>query len=179
MSYVQLQGKLRCHSRARVRALGPAPCATPSPWGLSCHSLPEEEQISPFRPPVNTTCFIFSLTGALTEKTTLGATPVPRDTLPSRDTSVRSLTQEKKLPVGNAASSTPSVPMKEKVGDLCFCHLDSVHVLVHSLWLGDFLLQCHTVMSLFQDFFSPTVFMLPSPRCMVEHGRREANSVGL
>nr|XP_002188030.4 mitochondrial antiviral-signaling protein [Taeniopygia guttata]XP_030126341.3 mitochondrial antiviral-signaling protein [Taeniopygia guttata] len=53
--------------------------------------------------------------GALMEKTTLGATPVPRDTLPSRDTSVRSLTQEKKLPIGNAASSTPSVPVKEKV----------------------------------------------------------------
>ncbi|NWZ73464.1 MAVS protein, partial [Acrocephalus arundinaceus] len=49
------------------------------------------------------------------EKTTLGATPVPRDTFPSRDSSVKSLTQEKKLPIGNRASSTPSMPTKEKV----------------------------------------------------------------
>ncbi|NXB81245.1 MAVS protein, partial [Donacobius atricapilla] len=49
------------------------------------------------------------------EKTTLGATPVPRDTFPPRDTSVKSPTQEKKLPIGSAASSTPSVPTKEKV----------------------------------------------------------------
>ncbi|NXX26030.1 MAVS protein, partial [Nicator chloris] len=49
------------------------------------------------------------------EKATLGATPVPRDTFPSRDTSVKSLTQEKKLPVGITASTTPSEPTKEKV----------------------------------------------------------------
>ncbi|NWT75454.1 MAVS protein, partial [Prunella himalayana] len=49
------------------------------------------------------------------ETATLGATPVPRDTLPSRDTSEKSLMQEKKLPLGNRASSTPSVPTKEKV----------------------------------------------------------------
>ncbi|NXO24823.1 MAVS protein, partial [Cisticola juncidis] len=48
--------------------------------------------------------------GALMEKTTLGATPVT-----PRDTSVKSFSQEKKLPVGNTASSTPSVPTKEKV----------------------------------------------------------------
>ncbi|NWU21819.1 MAVS protein, partial [Dyaphorophyia castanea] len=53
--------------------------------------------------------------GALMETTTLVATPVPRDTFPSRDISVKSLTQEKKLPVGKAASSSPSVPTKEKV----------------------------------------------------------------
>ncbi|NXQ03070.1 MAVS protein, partial [Vidua macroura] len=53
--------------------------------------------------------------GAPMETTTLGATPVPRDTFPSRDTSVKSLTQEKKLPSGNTAMSTPSVPAKEKV----------------------------------------------------------------
>ncbi|NXJ27008.1 MAVS protein, partial [Dicrurus megarhynchus] len=53
--------------------------------------------------------------GASMETTTLVATPTPRDTFPSRDTSVKSLTQEKKLPVGNTASSNPSVPMKEKV----------------------------------------------------------------
>ncbi|NWX58845.1 MAVS protein, partial [Promerops cafer] len=52
---------------------------------------------------------------ALMETTTRGATPVPRDTFPSRDTSVKSVMQEKKLPIGNTASSTPSVPMKEKV----------------------------------------------------------------
>ncbi|NXD00945.1 MAVS protein, partial [Certhia familiaris] len=49
------------------------------------------------------------------ETTTLGATPVPRDTFPSRDTAVKSLMQEKKLSIGNTASSTPSVPVKEKV----------------------------------------------------------------
>ncbi|NXD93605.1 MAVS protein, partial [Chaetorhynchus papuensis] len=49
------------------------------------------------------------------ETTTLVATPVPRDTFPSRDTSVKSVTQEKKLPIGNTASSTPSVPTKDKV----------------------------------------------------------------
>ncbi|XP_041258849.1 mitochondrial antiviral-signaling protein isoform X1 [Onychostruthus taczanowskii] len=53
--------------------------------------------------------------GASMETTTVAATPVPRDTFPSRDTSVKSLTQEKKLPIGNTASSTPSVPTKEKV----------------------------------------------------------------
>ncbi|NXQ35608.1 MAVS protein, partial [Alaudala cheleensis] len=52
---------------------------------------------------------------AAMEKPTLGATPVPRDTFPPRDTSVKPLTQEKKLPIGNTASSTPSVPTKEKV----------------------------------------------------------------
>ncbi|NXA00095.1 MAVS protein, partial [Nesospiza acunhae] len=49
------------------------------------------------------------------ETATLGAPPVPRATFPSRDSSVKSLTQEKKLPIGNTASSTPSVPAKEKV----------------------------------------------------------------
>ncbi|NXQ68772.1 MAVS protein, partial [Quiscalus mexicanus] len=53
--------------------------------------------------------------GASMETATLGATPVPRATFPSRDSSVKSLMQEKKLPIGNAASSTPSVPAKEKV----------------------------------------------------------------
>ncbi|NXC58252.1 MAVS protein, partial [Aleadryas rufinucha] len=52
---------------------------------------------------------------ALMETTTLVATPEPRGTLPSRDTSVKSLTQEKKLPFGNTASSTPSVPARDKV----------------------------------------------------------------
>ncbi|XP_039921170.1 mitochondrial antiviral-signaling protein [Hirundo rustica] len=55
-------------------------------------------------------------TGAASmEKTTLGATPVPRDTFPPCDTSVKSVMQEKKLPMGNKARSTPSVPTKEKV----------------------------------------------------------------
>ncbi|NXY65593.1 MAVS protein, partial [Callaeas wilsoni] len=49
------------------------------------------------------------------ETTTLVATPVRSETFPSHDTSVKSLTQEKKLPFGNTASSTPSVPTKEKV----------------------------------------------------------------
>ncbi|NWI47265.1 MAVS protein, partial [Picathartes gymnocephalus] len=53
--------------------------------------------------------------GASMETSTPGATPVPRDTFPSRDTSVKSLTQEKKPPVGNTASSPLSVPTKEKV----------------------------------------------------------------
>uniref|UniRef100_A0A8D2MEH2 Mitochondrial antiviral signaling protein n=1 Tax=Zonotrichia albicollis TaxID=44394 RepID=A0A8D2MEH2_ZONAL len=53
--------------------------------------------------------------GASVETAPLGATPVPRATVPSRDSSVKSLTQEKKLPVGNRASSTPCVPAKERV----------------------------------------------------------------
>ncbi|NXQ56695.1 MAVS protein, partial [Anthoscopus minutus] len=53
--------------------------------------------------------------GASMEATLLGATPLARDTLPSCDTSVQSLMQEKNLPIGNAASSTPSVATKEKV----------------------------------------------------------------
>uniref|UniRef100_A0A8C3QUD2 Caspase recruitment domain-containing protein n=1 Tax=Cyanoderma ruficeps TaxID=181631 RepID=A0A8C3QUD2_9PASS len=53
--------------------------------------------------------------GALMENTNLGATPVPRDTFPSHDTSVKSVTKEKKLPSGNTADSTFSVPKKEKV----------------------------------------------------------------
>ncbi|NWY12759.1 MAVS protein, partial [Aphelocoma coerulescens] len=53
--------------------------------------------------------------GASMETATLVATPVPRDTFPSRDTSLKSLKQEKKLPIGSTASSTPSVPTKEEV----------------------------------------------------------------
>ncbi|RMC14560.1 hypothetical protein DUI87_09657 [Hirundo rustica rustica] len=56
-----------------------------------------------------------ALEPASMEKTTLGATPVPRDTFPPCDTSVKSVMQEKKLPMGNKARSTPSVPTKEKV----------------------------------------------------------------
>ncbi|NXR34026.1 MAVS protein, partial [Zosterops hypoxanthus] len=52
---------------------------------------------------------------ALMERTNLGATPVPRDTFPSRDTSVKPVTEEKKVPIGNTAISTPSVPTKERV----------------------------------------------------------------
>ncbi|XP_075608912.1 mitochondrial antiviral-signaling protein [Balearica regulorum gibbericeps] len=48
------------------------------------------------------------------ETTTLVATLVPRDASPSCDTSVKSV-QEKKLPVAETASSTPSVPTREKV----------------------------------------------------------------
>ncbi|NWV62241.1 MAVS protein, partial [Malurus elegans] len=48
-------------------------------------------------------------------KTSLVATPVPRDTSLSHGTSVKSPTEEKKLPIGNRASSIPSVPTKEKV----------------------------------------------------------------
>lgn len=43
--------KPQCHSRAKARALHPAPCATCSAWGLSYHSFLEEDQIPPFRPP--------------------------------------------------------------------------------------------------------------------------------
>ncbi|XP_010400416.2 mitochondrial antiviral-signaling protein [Corvus cornix cornix] len=53
--------------------------------------------------------------GASMETATLVATPVPRDTFPSCDTSLKALTQEKKLPIGSTASSTPSVPPKEEV----------------------------------------------------------------
>ncbi|NXS90278.1 MAVS protein, partial [Erpornis zantholeuca] len=53
--------------------------------------------------------------GAMMETTNVVATPEPRDTFPSHDTSVKSLTQEEKPPVGNTSSSTPSVPTKKKV----------------------------------------------------------------
>ncbi|NXM59880.1 MAVS protein, partial [Illadopsis cleaveri] len=53
--------------------------------------------------------------GALMEKNNLGATPVPRDIFPSHDTSVKSVTEQKKMASGNTASSTPSVPAKDKV----------------------------------------------------------------
>ncbi|NWV43350.1 MAVS protein, partial [Grantiella picta] len=49
------------------------------------------------------------------ETTTLVSTPVPRDPSLSHGTSVKSFTQEKKLPIGNRPSSIPSVPAKEKV----------------------------------------------------------------
>ncbi|XP_010292009.1 PREDICTED: mitochondrial antiviral-signaling protein-like [Phaethon lepturus] len=49
------------------------------------------------------------------ETATLVTTPAPRDASPSCDTSVKPPVQERKLPVGETASSTPSVPMKEKV----------------------------------------------------------------
>ncbi|KAF1459736.1 Mitochondrial antiviral-signaling protein, partial [Spheniscus mendiculus] len=43
------------------------------------------------------------------------ATPEPRDASPSCDTSVKPPVQEKELPTEEAASSTPSMPTKEKV----------------------------------------------------------------
>lgn len=49
------------------------------------------------------------------ETTTLVATPAPRDASPSCDTSVKPPVQEKELPTEEAASSTPSMPTKEKV----------------------------------------------------------------
>ncbi|KAM9294955.1 mitochondrial antiviral-signaling protein [Morus bassanus] len=49
------------------------------------------------------------------ETATLVATPAPRDPSPSCDTSVKPPVQEENLPVGETASSTPSVPTKEKV----------------------------------------------------------------
>ncbi|XP_075004515.1 mitochondrial antiviral-signaling protein isoform X1 [Calonectris borealis] len=49
------------------------------------------------------------------ETTTLVATPTPRDAPPSCDTSVKPPVQEKNLPTGETASSTPSVLTKEKV----------------------------------------------------------------
>ncbi|NXP22299.1 MAVS protein, partial [Scytalopus superciliaris] len=49
------------------------------------------------------------------ETTTLVTPPVPRGTAPSCDTSLKSPVPEKKVPVGNKAGSTHSVPMNEKV----------------------------------------------------------------
>ncbi|KAF1482197.1 Mitochondrial antiviral-signaling protein, partial [Pygoscelis antarcticus] len=49
------------------------------------------------------------------ETTTPVATPAPRDASPSCDTSVKPPVQEKELPAGEVASSTPSMPTKEKV----------------------------------------------------------------
>uniref|UniRef100_A0A8D0F8Y6 Caspase recruitment domain-containing protein n=1 Tax=Strix occidentalis caurina TaxID=311401 RepID=A0A8D0F8Y6_STROC len=51
----------------------------------------------------------------LVETTTPLTTIVPRDPSPSCDTSVKSPVQEQDLPVGDTASSTPSVLTKEKV----------------------------------------------------------------
>ncbi|NXJ62673.1 MAVS protein, partial [Rostratula benghalensis] len=49
------------------------------------------------------------------ETTTSLATPAPRDASLSRDTSLKPPVQERNVTMGEAASSTPSVPMKEKV----------------------------------------------------------------
>ncbi|XP_009330171.1 PREDICTED: LOW QUALITY PROTEIN: uncharacterized protein LOC103923522 [Pygoscelis adeliae] len=49
------------------------------------------------------------------ETTTPVATPAPRDASLSCDTSVKPPVQEKELPAGEVASSTPSMPTKEKV----------------------------------------------------------------
>ncbi|KAM6135707.1 LOW QUALITY PROTEIN: mitochondrial antiviral-signaling protein [Phoenicopterus ruber ruber] len=49
------------------------------------------------------------------ETTTPVAAPAPRDAAPSCDASLKPPVQEKKLPAGETASSTPSVPTKEKV----------------------------------------------------------------
>ncbi|NWS56837.1 MAVS protein, partial [Chunga burmeisteri] len=51
----------------------------------------------------------------LMETTTLVAMPVPRDASPSCDTSMKPPVQEEKPPVGETASSIPSMPTKEKV----------------------------------------------------------------
>ncbi|NXK14636.1 MAVS protein, partial [Herpetotheres cachinnans] len=49
------------------------------------------------------------------ETTTLVTTPAPRDASPSCDTSTKPPVQEKELPMGETASSTPSMPLKEEV----------------------------------------------------------------
>lgn len=48
---------------------------------------------------------------------------VPRDTSPLCDTSLKPPGQEKKVPMGVTATSTPSMPLEEHVGDLPHCHL--------------------------------------------------------
>ncbi|KAM6268193.1 mitochondrial antiviral-signaling protein [Spheniscus humboldti] len=63
---------------------------------------------------MNTIRFVFSLTDTWLEATGV-ATPEPRDASPSCDTSVKPPVQEKELPTEEAASSTPSMPTKEKV----------------------------------------------------------------
>ncbi|NXF99539.1 MAVS protein, partial [Sakesphorus luctuosus] len=55
------------------------------------------------------------------ETTTPSATPVPRGTAPSCDTSVKSPVPEEKLPVGSRAGSPYSMPMKEKVANPSPC----------------------------------------------------------
>ncbi|NXP10599.1 MAVS protein, partial [Thinocorus orbignyianus] len=52
------------------------------------------------------------------ETTTSLAAPAPRDASLSCDTSLKPPVQEKNVPKGEAASSTPSMPMKEKVDPL-------------------------------------------------------------
>ncbi|XP_074004015.1 mitochondrial antiviral-signaling protein [Numenius arquata] len=49
------------------------------------------------------------------ETTTPVATPAPRDAFPSCDTSLKPPVQERNVPLGETASSTFSMPMKEKV----------------------------------------------------------------
>ncbi|XP_010134960.1 PREDICTED: uncharacterized protein LOC104493893, partial [Buceros rhinoceros silvestris] len=49
------------------------------------------------------------------EKTTPVTTPAPRDTSPSRDTALKALVEEEEPPVGEVASSTPSMLVRQKV----------------------------------------------------------------
>ncbi|NXK27281.1 MAVS protein, partial [Arenaria interpres] len=53
--------------------------------------------------------------GTRMETTTPVATPAPRDAFPSCDTSLKPPVQERNMPPGEIASSTFSMPMKEKV----------------------------------------------------------------
>jgi len=103
----------------------------------------------------NAVHFVVSLADAEMETTPV-ATPVPRGTSLSCDTSVKPPVQESKLPEGEMASSTPSMLTKEKVGDFSPCHLH--FILANCPWPGDFLLQ-RKILSWWQVysglFFSP------------------------
>lgn len=91
---------------------------------------------------INAILFVFSLADTQMETTTAITTPASRDAVPSWDTSLKPPVQERKLPTGEAASSTPSMLTKEKVGELSHCHLHFIQVLANYPWLGDFVLQC-------------------------------------
>lgn len=76
------------------------------------------------------------------EKNTPVTTPAPRGTSPSCDTALKTLVEEEEPPVGEVASGTPSMLVRQKVGDLSRCHLLFIQVLANSPCSGRFLLLC-------------------------------------
>ncbi|KFV10719.1 Mitochondrial antiviral-signaling protein [Tauraco erythrolophus] len=89
------------------------------------------------------------------------ATPVPRDASLSCNTSLKPPVPEEKLPAGQTASSTRSLPAKEKVGDLSCCRLHFIQVFANSPWSGDLPLQCKV--SSWQRVYSGLFSPLQSP----------------
>lgn len=113
---------------------------------------------------------LFSPSDVLKETTTSVSTSAPQDISPFCDTSLKPPVREKMLPEEKAASSTPSMPEKEKVGDLSVISCISFRSLQTPPGKDDFFLHCKILSwkgGFIQGFFSAVLLFLSC--CIAEH----------